>query len=232
LPHTKACRLGCCHQIAPKGDLASRSLQVRLDVDRVDPENRSFRHPDPIGWTRANRGEILQALYTILLGNPALNLPRDARMKTRFKMWYRLVGAAVEYAATCVGHELDLGALFLQQEEGDEDATSLAEMLVALSAWMVARDGAFGREPQPFKAADLATAINSATPDEHALVVRGFLFADKPTAGMTVTPKSITKRLKAYQSTPARHGRRTLVLKAANDKHAEVLLFWIETKQE
>jgi hypothetical protein len=219
------------NNIAPKGDLASRSLQVRLDVDRVDPENRNFRHPDPLGWTRDNRAEILQALYTILLGNPALDLPRDAPMKTRFKMWYRLVGSAVEHAAKCASHELDLGALFLQQEEGDEDATSFAEMMVALSAWMVARDGAFGREPQPFKAADLATAINSATPDEKALIVRSFLFPDRPTGpNTTVSAKSITKRLKAYQSTPAQYGGKTLLLKAANDKHAEVLLFWIETK--
>jgi hypothetical protein len=51
------------NNISPRGDLASRSLQVRLNVDRPDPENRTFKHPDPIGWTEANRGEILQALY-------------------------------------------------------------------------------------------------------------------------------------------------------------------------
>jgi hypothetical protein len=50
------------NNIGPKGDLASRSLQVRLDTDRVDPENRNFQHPDPIGWTRKNREKILQAL--------------------------------------------------------------------------------------------------------------------------------------------------------------------------
>jgi hypothetical protein len=89
------------NNIGPKGDLASRSLQVRLDVDRVDPENRDFRHPNPIGWTQSNRAEILAALYTILLGNPTLDLTRSASMKTRFKLWYRTVGAAVEHAAQC-----------------------------------------------------------------------------------------------------------------------------------
>jgi hypothetical protein len=67
------------NNIAPKGDLASRSLQVRLDIDRIDPENRDFRHPDPTGWTRANRGKILRALYVILLGNPTLDLSPAAR---------------------------------------------------------------------------------------------------------------------------------------------------------
>src|SRR5216684_2176200 len=32
------------NNIRPRGDLASRSLQVRLDVDRIDPENRNFKH--------------------------------------------------------------------------------------------------------------------------------------------------------------------------------------------
>ena len=70
-----------------------------LDVDRADPENRAFKHPDPIGWTENHRAEILAALYTILLGNPQLKAPRDADGKTRFKMWWRLVGSAVEHAA-------------------------------------------------------------------------------------------------------------------------------------
>jgi len=49
------------NNIGAKGDLASRSLQVRLNVDRVDPENRDFMHPDPVGWTQNHRGEILRA---------------------------------------------------------------------------------------------------------------------------------------------------------------------------
>src|SRR5215471_4616282 len=48
------------NNISPRGDLASRSLQVRLDVDRLIPENRAFKHPDPIGWTENNRAEILE----------------------------------------------------------------------------------------------------------------------------------------------------------------------------
>ena len=46
-----------------------------------------------------HRVEILRAFYMVLLGNPTLKEPRDAPMKTRFKMWWRLVGSAVEHAA-------------------------------------------------------------------------------------------------------------------------------------
>jgi hypothetical protein len=45
------------NNIAPRGDLASRSLEIRLELDRYDPENREFRHPDPIGWTDSMRAE-------------------------------------------------------------------------------------------------------------------------------------------------------------------------------
>ena len=93
------------NNIEMRGDLASRDLHIRLDVDRPDPENRDFKHSDPIGWTENHRAEILAALYTILLGNPQLKAARDAPGKTRFKMWWRVVGSAVEHAAKLVGHE-------------------------------------------------------------------------------------------------------------------------------
>jgi hypothetical protein len=227
------------NNVAPKGDLASRSLQVRLDVDRVDPENRSFRHPDPIGWTRANRAEILTALYTILLGNPSLDLAQDAPMKTRFKMWYRVVGSAVEHAASCAAsldpdvehmpdRVLDFGKLFLDQEADDEDATSLAEMLHALDHAMAGRDAAVGRQKQPFRSADVADAINSPSVDAGALVVKAFLFPNHP-SGTLVTAKAVGKRLKAHVGAPTRCGERTLVLKTLTDTHDKVILFQVAT---
>jgi hypothetical protein len=218
------------NNIAPKGDLASRSLQVRLDVDRIDPENRDFRHPDPIGWTRAHRSEILRALYMVLLGNPALGLPQDAQMKTRFKMWYRLVGSAVEHAAKCAANVqyevLAFDSLFLDQEAEDEDAASLAEMLHALDEAMADRCAAVGRQKQPFKAADAADAINASSLNAEALIVRTFLFPSQP-ANTAVTAKAVAKRLKAHVGEPVRHGTQPLVLKAFNDKHDEVLKFYV-----
>jgi len=51
------------NNIAPNGELTSRSPIIRLDANRVDPENRKFKHPDPLGWTFNNRAQILQALW-------------------------------------------------------------------------------------------------------------------------------------------------------------------------
>ena len=139
------------NNIGPRGDLASRSLHIRLDVDRADPENRKFRHPAPIGWTEDHRAEIMAALYTILLGNPQLKAPRDAPGRTRFKMWWRLIGSAVEHAAGLAGHEVDFQTLFLEQEEDDEDSASLADVLDVLVA----------AYPEEFMAKDVAELVNT-----------------------------------------------------------------------
>ena len=152
------------NNIAPKGDLASRSLVVRLVVDRPDPENRKFTHPDPIGWTDSNRAEILAAFYTILLGNPMLKEPRDAPCRTRFKMWWRIVGSAVEHAAKLNAEyaaklkvksdhrEIDFEKLFADSEEDEEESTSLAEALKAMNEeWPRLRSQrqSSGRMPSP-----------------------------------------------------------------------------------
>jgi hypothetical protein len=121
------------NNIAPKGDSASRGLKCELEADRPDPANRKFKHPDPVEWTLANREKILAAMFAILLGNPTLEKPADAEMKTRFKTWYRLVGSAVENAAA-VGEKVSFEMLFVNQDDADEDAASLSELLVELAA--------------------------------------------------------------------------------------------------
>src|SRR5262249_3456686 len=153
------------NNVGVKGDLASRSLHIRLDVDRVDPENRAFKHPDPIRWTEDHRAEILAAFYIILLGNPTLQEPRNAPMKTRFKMWWRLIGSAVENAAQFVGQELDFRKSFIEQEEDDEDSATLADVLeVLVKKW-----------PDQFTAGDVAEMINIPYPEEDEQTLRDFL---------------------------------------------------------
>jgi hypothetical protein len=219
------------NNVSPKGDLASRSLQVRLDVDRVDPENRDFKHPDPTRWTRAYRAEVLQAFYTILLGNPTLEEPRDAPMKTRFKMWWRIVGSAVEHAAQCDAETdpdrgeipdqmLDFGALFLDQEAGDDDAASLGETLEALD------DFASLRGAPEFGASDVVELLNKQGGTSNAVIVRSHLFPGASTE-TAFTPNSVGKRLKAHVGEVVKHGDKTLVLKVRKDGHTKNFRFWV-----
>jgi hypothetical protein len=213
------------NNIGPCGDLACRSLHIRLAVDRPDPENRAFRHPDPIGWTESHRAEILRALYTVLLGNPMLGLPPDAEAKTRFKVWWRLIGSAVEHAARLAGRDLDFQSLFLSQEEGDEDSASLAEALVVME-----------RRWTEFKASDVADLINKRDADasldletlremnRDSATLRDFLFGHTP-AGFLATPKSVGRRLNAHVDEPVRSGERTLILRTHEDRVGTIKYF-------
>ena len=181
------------NNISPRGDLTSRSLQARLEVDRPDPENRAFRHPDPIGWTEANRGLILRALFILMLGNPALRPGSNVAPQTRFKTWWRLVGSAVEHAAeahaketaervaalvedapACPPVTINFRDLFLSQEEDDEESASLADALEALAAkWP---------KSAMFLASEVARLLNDQSEyrldvdKERAAVLREFLF--------------------------------------------------------
>jgi hypothetical protein len=119
------------NSIAPRGDMASRSFIVSLNVDRPDPENRAFTHADPLAWTQANREKILRALYTILVGG-VLQRPQGQVSKTRFKHWWGLIGWPVEYAAGLLGINLDCTELLRAGEAGEEEASALSRVLTIL----------------------------------------------------------------------------------------------------
>jgi hypothetical protein len=199
------------NNIVPRGDLASRSLIARLAVNRPDPENREFEHPDPLAWTVTHRGRILQALYTILLGNP-----RRGKIKgklepapTRFKEWWDMVGSAVEHAAeqhvqlvengtywfsdeshtTCPAVKIEFNALFLGNDQDDEQANSLAFVLDVLHR----------RWPQGFEASDVANYAGKAEPD--AVAFRDALEHAAGRPLKTISSTTVTWRLKALADT-------------------------------
>ncbi|WOH51921.1 hypothetical protein [Bradyrhizobium sp. sBnM-33] len=119
------------NSIAPRGDMASRSFILPLDVNRPDPENRAFTHADPLAWTQANRAKILRSLYTILVGG-ALSRPRGQVAKTRFKTWWGLIGWPVEYAAGLLEIEVDCTQLLRAGEASEEEASAASRALTVL----------------------------------------------------------------------------------------------------
>ena len=122
------------NNIAPAGDMASRSLVCSIDVTRPDPENRSFTHPDPIAWTLANRSRLMRAFYTLLLWNPYLRLPVAERIepKTRFKAWWSSIGAPIEAVTGLIGAPVDFMALFAANEVEDEESNGVAVICDAI----------------------------------------------------------------------------------------------------
>ncbi|MGO9048962.1 MAG: hypothetical protein ACLQFW_19120 [Xanthobacteraceae bacterium] len=119
------------NSITPRGDMASRSLMLALNVDRPDPENRTFVHADPLGWTEANRATIVRSLYTLLIAG-ALNRPETQEAKTRFKTWWNSVGWAMEYGAALIAITVNCTELMRAGEVGDEEATAASVVLTVL----------------------------------------------------------------------------------------------------
>jgi hypothetical protein len=226
------------NNVGPRGDLASRSLVSRLAVDRPDPENREFRHSDPIAWTEAHRGQILAALYTILLGNPLFHSSTAVQPQTRFKTWWNLIGRAVEFAAgqhqenvgglvmdahpSCPPTAICFKDLFLVQEEDDEESASLADVLAILAdKWP---------EAGVFQATDVAKLANAtgewANERESAMTLREFLFPNVPT-NQAVSAKATGKRLRRHVDEPVPRNGETLTLKETRDSHTKFLSFHV-----
>jgi len=158
----------------------------------------------------------LRAFYTILLGNPQLKAARNAPGKTRFKMWWRLVGSAVEHAAglfvTEPAHEeINFQDLFVSQEEAeDEDALSLADALEIMAK----------RWPEHFYAKSVTDFLNgSNTFDaQDAIGLREFLFPGAE-AGFIASVRSVGRRLTSHIDEPVKSadGERTLILRKSEE---------------
>jgi hypothetical protein len=141
------------NSIMPRGDMASRSLMLALNVNRPDPENRAFAHADPLAWTQANRPKIVRALYTLLIAG-AQNRPKQQEAKTRFKAWWNLVGWPMEYAAAVIGVTVDCTELMRAGEVGDEEASAASAALTIMrEIW----------GDRPFTARDVVTAMTPKT---------------------------------------------------------------------
>ena len=184
------------NNIAPCGDLSSRSLIARINVDRPDPENRKFEHPFPFDWTLANRGKILKSLYTVMLGNPQLGKRLPAGKTTRFKMWWMVIGSALEYAAKQLGQEVSFSKLFENVEAEDESTAYNVEILIILAQqWP---DGNL------FKAADVLRYVND-TSDQHDVRKAAAAFFAYDANGNPIQPVSaisIGKRLAPLVNAP------------------------------
>jgi hypothetical protein len=222
------------NNISPRGDLASRSLSVRIAVDRADPENRAFSHSDPVAWTLNNRGAILRALYTILLGNPRHRQQVKEPPKTRFKAWWHLVGSAVEAAAHAYVKDrarepsdvepappVDFALMCLEYEADDEQTSALAGILDIL--------GAVWPDGKEFTAAEVATLINSPMNGEveKGSVLKGLLdqVGDRRATLPVVTAYAINTRLRSIADAPISLGTKTAILKRKvpiDQKHSAV----------
>jgi hypothetical protein len=227
------------NNIAPRGDMASRSLQARLEVDRADPENREFKHADPMAWTSDHRGKILRACYIILLGNPRLRATSPVAAQTRFKPWWHLVGSAIEHAAELHAKDfaervaddlvnppkrppvkISFRTMFLSGETDEEQTSSLATVLETLRGQAHA-DGT--KWEDGFKASDVARFAGHAT--EEAIEFKAALEKASGKLLQTITPTTVSWRLKALADAPVILDAGTFALRYFPDKGKNGAMF-------
>jgi putative DNA primase/helicase len=133
------------NNLVPAGDIARRSLAIRLDGDATSDElkARVFKIEDPLQYVLANRVELMTAALILLRGHQQSGHKGPTPMQS-FERWSRVVRDAL----------LWLGAadpLETQVAEADDETNHLEEafkLLVLLFA---------GRE---FMAADIAAHVN------------------------------------------------------------------------
>jgi hypothetical protein len=223
---TKAVFIWTGNNIGAKGDTVSRTLPVRIETDRPDPENRPFKHPDPIGWTRSNRGAVLRALYTLLMGNQRheTNKPQG-----RFKEWWHLVGAPVEYAASLIGGEaVSFGDMWLDAEAGDEEVSDTTDLISALQRWKPGLER--------FTSADLAGVLNdvwgSGIDAETRRILREQLIpgSNAKTGNSTVSARTLTLTLHSKTDSPVKIGDQIWMLKEKFNKKEKVWHFCLYSR--
>jgi hypothetical protein len=158
-----------------------------------------------------------------MLGNPELNRSPDDGAETRFKMWWHLIGSAVEHAAAlCMPDvEHNFQKMFLWQEEDDVESSSLADALEAMAAqW-----------PGSFTAADVALVVNNVFGDDFSTLLREVLFSGLSSAPTQVSPRSMGRHLKRHIDAPVRSGKRVLALRANLDRHAGSMVYQVTIEE-
>ena len=87
------------NNLAIGGDLARRTLHIRLESRIEDPENRAdFRHPDLLAWVRAERPRLACAALTILRAHAVAGSPRcGVKAWGSFESFSARVAAAVAW---------------------------------------------------------------------------------------------------------------------------------------
>lgn len=80
------------------GEMARRTIRIRLDPQVERPEDRKdFRHTDLESWARENRGQLVNAILTMVQGWIAAGKPLSSDTLGSFGNWARVHGGILEF---------------------------------------------------------------------------------------------------------------------------------------
>ncbi|MBZ5622141.1 MAG: hypothetical protein LAQ69_25945 [Acidobacteriia bacterium] len=109
-------------------ELTRRCIRVRIDPRLDRPWKRTeFRHPDLVRWVKANRGSLVHAILTLVLGWIATGRPIDQKRLGSFEGWSELVGGILGVA----GIEGFLANLDQLYDQADQDGQKWREFTTA-----------------------------------------------------------------------------------------------------
>lgn len=201
-------------------DIAQRMIVSRLESPREDPRSRpanTFRHPDLLGWIKANRARLVRAMLVILRCYVAArSAGADVPVLSRgnFESWASIVASAIVWA----GGPNVIKAFPEAGRGGDEESEAHATLLrYWRDAWQDQRasvilDGIFSGEKESHELgaddglADVRAAVRSLTKTRER---------DIP------SPHVFGMRLRALRGKP----RGTLRLDVGEDKGAKVATY-------
>lgn len=116
-------------------ELTRRCIRVRIDPRLDRPWKRTeFRHPDLVRWVKANRGPLVHAILTLVLGWIATGRPIDQKRLGSFEGWSELVGGVLGVAGIH-GFLANLDQLY---DQADQDGQKWREFTAAW--WEAFRD--------------------------------------------------------------------------------------------
>jgi hypothetical protein len=118
------------NNLTPAGDLARRSIVVRLDanVDSRALRERQFSIDDLRGHVRAHRAELLVAALTIVRAFVIAGAPAQAKPLPSFEQWSRLVRDPLIWLGLP-------DPVLTQDQETDNEAEPLAAVFDAIARW-------------------------------------------------------------------------------------------------
>jgi len=141
------------NNLTPAGDLARRSIVIRLDADTPSLRDRRFRIPDLRGYVAANRPALLVAGLTVILAHIASASQSGKPPLASFEDWSRLVREPLLWLGMA-------DPVTTQDDETDDEAAPLAEAFGLIAAEM--------RE-KAFTASDLAKGCDPLLSDENPM---------------------------------------------------------------
>jgi len=80
-------------------EITRRIVRIRMDAGMENPHLRTdFRHPDLMGWVKANRARLVAACLTLIQSWVAAGRPMSTKRIGSFEAWARVIGGILANA--------------------------------------------------------------------------------------------------------------------------------------